>query len=58
MVVLIPGGLVLLLGYGLGRALRTEWKAASLQAPGQPVPMRQVIAGLSVRNIVREAFSY
>jgi hypothetical protein len=55
--VLVPGGVVLLLGLGVGRALWTEWRAASAEAQGRPVQVRRVLAGLTVRSIVREAFA-
>jgi hypothetical protein len=51
----IPGGFVLLLGWGLGRALRFSWQLAAQNAQGGRVPMRQVLAGLTVRDIVRQA---
>jgi hypothetical protein len=54
---LVPGGIVVLLGWGLGRALWTGWRVASAEAGGKPVALRHVLAGLSVRSVVRYALS-
>lgn len=56
-VAVIPGGLLLLLGVGLGRTLWAGWRQANAQAEGRPVPLRQVLRGVTVRGVVREAFS-
>jgi hypothetical protein len=48
---------VVLLGLSVGRVLWTGWRAASAEAQGGPVPVRRVLAGLTVRSIVREAFA-
>jgi hypothetical protein len=55
--VLVPGGVVVLLGLVVGRALWTGYRAASVEAQGGPVQVRRVLAGLTVRSIVREAFA-
>jgi hypothetical protein len=57
MAMLVPGGLLVLLAWGLGRALWLQWRSASVEARGEPVPLRRVLQGVSVRGVVRETFA-
>jgi hypothetical protein len=54
---LVPGGLLVLLAWGLGRALWLQWRVASAEAHGEAVPFRRVLQGVSVRGVVRETFA-
>lgn len=54
---LLPGGLLFLLGWVLVRALaRANARERSLaHAPGEPSRFRRVLSHLSLREVVREA---
>lgn len=54
-VLLIPGGFLLLLAYVATRTLRARWLQARAQANGGEVALRDVVATLHFRELVREA---
>jgi hypothetical protein len=54
-VALTPGGFPLLLAYVAMRTLRARWRVAQEQANGREVSLRDVIATLHFRDLVREA---
>lgn len=55
-VALMPGGFVVLLTWALARAIRQQWLQVQARTPaGQPVALREVLASLHVRDIVRQA---
>jgi hypothetical protein len=58
-VVLLPGGFPLVLVYVAMRTLRAKWRQAQEQAQalGRAVPLRDVLASLHFRDLVREARS-
>jgi hypothetical protein len=58
-VVLLPGGFPLALAYVAGRTLLARWRQAQAQARayGREVPLRDVLASLHFRDLVREARS-
>jgi hypothetical protein len=55
LLVLLPGGFVLLFGYVLGRALWHGWHKAQAEANGGPVELRAVVHTLHFRELVDEA---
>jgi len=58
-VVLLPGGFPLVLAYVATRTLLARWRQAQVQAQahGREVPLRDVLASLHFRDLVREARS-
>lgn len=54
-VALLPGGFPLLLAYVTTRTLRARWRMAQAQANGREVSLRDVVATLHLRDLVREA---
>jgi hypothetical protein len=58
-VALLPGGFPLVLAYVAMRTLRARWRHAQVQAQahGREVPLRDVLASLHLRDLVREARS-
>jgi hypothetical protein len=57
-VAVIPGAFVLLLTYVTARTLLRQWRQAQVQAQlsgGVPVPLREVLATVELRALVREA---
>jgi hypothetical protein len=59
LVVLLPGGFPLVLAYVATRTLLARWRQAQVQAQaqGREVPLRDVLASLHFRELVREARS-
>lgn len=59
MVALLPGGFPLVLAYVATRTLLARWRQAQVQAQahGREVPLRDVLASLHFRDLVREARS-
>ena len=53
LMVLLPGGFVLLFAYALFRALHHGWVVA--QAQGGKVHLRDVVASIHFRDVLREA---
>jgi hypothetical protein len=56
-VALLPGGFAVLLGYVTTRTLLARWRAAQAQAQtqGREVSLKDVVASLHFRELVREA---
>jgi len=56
-VALLPGGFAFLLGYVATRTLLARWRAAQVQAQthGREASLKDVVAGLHLRELVREA---
>jgi hypothetical protein len=52
---LVPGAFVLFLAFTCARAVRARWLVAQQQSPGGAVPMKQVLAGLRLSDLVRDA---
>ncbi|HEX8700901.1 MAG TPA: hypothetical protein VF815_18800 [Myxococcaceae bacterium] len=59
LVALLPGGFPLVLAYVATRTLLAKWRQAQVQAQalGRGVPLRDVLASLHFRDLVREARS-
>jgi hypothetical protein len=55
MVVLTPGGFPALLAYVAMRTLLARWRMAQAEANGREVSLRDVVATLHFRDLVREA---
>lgn len=55
LVVLTPGGFVLLVGYVGARTLRARWQLAQAQANGSNVSLRHVLATVHLKDLVHEA---
>ncbi len=57
LLVLLPGGFVLLLAYVSLRTLLARWRVAQEQAQtdGREVTLRDVVATLQFRDLIREA---
>ncbi len=53
-VLVVPGGFLMLLAYGSGRVVHSAWQDARARAPGRKVNAREVLASLSVKDVVRE----
>ncbi len=54
--VVLPGAFLAVLGYLAFRTVRRAWREARSQiAHGQPVAMKDVLSGVNVRSLVREA---
>jgi hypothetical protein len=54
-VVLLPGGFAVLLAYVATRTLLARWRSAQAQANGRGVSVKEVLASLQLRDLVREA---
>ncbi|MBN1207738.1 MAG: hypothetical protein JXB05_22935 [Myxococcaceae bacterium] len=54
-VVMMPGGFLVLLGYVATRTLLARWRVAQAQAKGGDVSLRDVVSTLQFREVVREA---
>ncbi|MDY7224803.1 hypothetical protein [Hyalangium rubrum] len=54
-VFLLPGGFPMVLGYVTARTLLARWRQAQAQANGRVVALRDVVATLHFRDLVREA---
>ncbi|SEN02607.1 hypothetical protein SAMN05444354_12892 [Stigmatella aurantiaca] len=54
-VALLPGGFPLLLAYVTSRTLWSRWRMAQEQAEGREVTLRDVVATLHFKDLVREA---
>jgi hypothetical protein len=56
-VVLLPGGFPAVLAYVATRTLLARWRQAQVQAQGRGVALRDVLASLHFRDLLREARS-
>jgi hypothetical protein len=56
-VLVVPGGFLFLLAYLTGRAMRSAYEKASLEANGREVSFREAIAQVDFRHLVQEARS-
>jgi hypothetical protein len=54
-VMVMPGGFPVLLGYVTTRTLLARWRKAQAQANGGAVAFREVISSMHFRDLVREA---
>jgi hypothetical protein len=56
-VVLLPGGFPMVLAYVATRTLLARWRQAQVQAQahGRGVPLRDVLASMHFRDLLREA---
>ena len=54
-VMVIPGAFAVLLAYFAARLIRRGWLDARSRAPHGAVPLKDVLAGLSLRAVVAEA---
>ncbi len=56
-VVLLPGGFAMVVAYVAMRTLLARWRQARVQAQvqGREVPLRDVLASLHFKDLVREA---
>ncbi len=54
-VLVVPGAFLLLIAYAVFRAVRHSWRLAAGQSEDGRVAVRDVLAQVSFRDVVREA---